>query len=153
MAGLRGRTARQRRYAGRSASAALHSGVTSESVAARLQELFGVELWCGPGWHELLLDAGEQLRDEFPEGSFTEVKEKFGGLRIYGHPGSDDDFDRWNAIIREAEDRAAVTCELCGEPGQFGSSRGWSSTLCLEHRRMSQDHPRAFLRLRRDLGA
>lgn len=153
MTGIRGRASPQDRYAGRSPSATLHDGVTSESVAARLQELFGVELWCGPGWHELLLDAGERLRDEFPECSFTQVKAKFGGLRIYGLRGSGGDIDRWNAIIREAEDRASVTCELCGEPGELGRSRGWWSTLCLEHRRMSRDHPRAFLALRRDLGA
>lgn len=36
-----------------------------------------------------------------------------------------------NALIRVAEEQAAATCELCGEPGvRHSNGRGWIMTLC-----------------------
>ena len=56
---------------------------------------------------------------------FSQVKEKFGTLRIYYSGG-----DRYvDGVLRMAEVMSAVTCEECGHPGkQMG--KGWIVTRC-----------------------
>ena len=38
---------------------------------------------CGDGWKEIILDAVEKIRAVAPDVQFLQIKEKFGGLRIY----------------------------------------------------------------------
>lgn len=63
----------------------------------------------------------------------SQVKEKFGTLRvyvdIYTH-GSGDEYtqDVYN-IIRIAENESCKTCEVCGEPGEINRG-GWLSVRC-----------------------
>jgi hypothetical protein len=60
----------------------------------------------------------------------TQIKEKFGGLRIYtkhSHPG----IEFIDGMIRLAERVCAITCEFCGAPGQrITTKRQWLKTLC-----------------------
>ena len=58
-----------------------------------------------------------------------QLKEKFGALRLYMTSQT----EAMEAIIREAEERSAITCEVCGQSGKI-SGRGWSSCLCDECR-------------------
>jgi len=57
----------------------------------------------------------------------TQVKEKFGGLRIYlSHVNAEAD-----AIITAAEEEAGATCENCGSKDQVQlRGGGWLRTLC-----------------------
>lgn len=57
-----------------------------------------------------------------------QVKEKFGGLRVY----MSEPIDIIERAIRRAEVLCAKTCELCGAPGTLGARDGstWISTLC-----------------------
>lgn len=99
----------------------------------------------GPGWHPILEDLLRVIRGLCV---IDQVKEKFGGLRVYYHLGEQEledidsseasriDFSQKRVIIdtaiRMAELAAARTCETCGKPGQR-ISKGWIKTLCPEH--------------------
>ncbi|RLD64344.1 MAG: hypothetical protein DRJ01_01115 [Bacteroidetes bacterium] len=87
---------------------------------------FGFE--CGDGWFDIIWDLCEKIEplvDE--EFNVFQVKEKFGGLRFYVDGSSDIVYD----LITEAEDKAEVTCEVCGKPGKSRGG-GWIRTLCDE---------------------
>ncbi|MBI2060357.1 MAG: hypothetical protein HYT87_11365 [Nitrospirae bacterium] len=87
----------------------------------------------GPGWHPILNDLWPRL-----EGAqIVQVKEKFGGLRVYclkdgkreGH------HEELLNSLREAEGRSYRTCEVCGEPGSLiAKPRQWNRTRCAAHR-------------------
>ena len=96
---------------------------------------FGFE--CGPGWYQILYDlsvAIESIAQNMKQNGVTEgqlplivqVKEKFGGLRFYlsNHTAEIDD------LITAAEEKAAITCEMCGKPGQLINDSGWYRTVC-----------------------
>jgi hypothetical protein len=89
---------------------------------------FGIEH--GDGWYGILraacfLIARHDAKKSQPEFRFTQVKEKFGALRLYNE-GFDDYTD---GVIKMAESMSAVTCEQCGSPGTQNKG-GWISTLC-----------------------
>jgi hypothetical protein len=84
------------------------------------------------GWWKIVEEASaaiEKLNQETPnmEIQATQIKEKFGGLRIYTNYTTDE----VEAIIEEAEKKAAVTCETCGGPGSLKGG-SWLYTLCDE---------------------
>lgn len=98
---------------------------------------------CGDGWYDLLYDLGyeltaeiaEQPEDERHQYRAEQVKQKFGGLRVYLHrrqtPGMGD-------AIAKAEARAWKTCEICGQPGTM-QTHAYVQTLCEEHAREKRD--------------
>lgn len=93
----------------------------------------------GDGWEPLIRELSQGLEEEIQEyredcpdsgvwPKAVQVKEKFGTLRFYmtfKTPGM-------AALIRKAEDKSAVTCEVCGKPGEGRSQRSWIMTLCEE---------------------
>lgn len=85
----------------------------------------------GSGWRPIVEPAIKEI-----EGlgvKITQVKEKFGGLRIYtGSMKSHDIADQVSAIITKAEAACAVTCENCGRPGRLRNLDGWMKTYCEE---------------------
>lgn len=60
---------------------------------------------------------------------FAQIKEKFGGIRIYYDGG---DHQTVRDLVREAEDFANITCESCGstEFVKKQNNRGWIYTSC-----------------------
>jgi hypothetical protein len=58
----------------------------------------------------------------------AQVKEKFGTLRFYTDLSS----DGMDKLIREAEKKSEVTCEVCGKPGGLMARGYWYKTLCTE---------------------
>lgn len=80
----------------------------------------------GAGWRPILIRLHERLRREVPEYRVDQVKEKFGGLRVYLDPATG---PAWDAVA-DAENTAAVTCEFCGRPGRLRQDRPWLKTLC-----------------------
>lgn len=93
----------------------------------------------GSGWWSLLADTHRQLSEVWPEYEIAQVKEKWGGLRIYlRYPLPQDDSDDlalWRlhgvceAILEAAEAESMLTCEYCGAPGVRRDS-GWIKTTC-----------------------
>lgn len=86
---------------------------------------------CGDGWYDILEELCEKVKD-VPDLQFAQVKEKFGGLRVYPEPGNvaASDMKRVYADIVEATKESYATCEYCGDPGELDTKRAWHRTLC-----------------------
>lgn len=67
----------------------------------------------------------EEEKNKIISVEFTQVKEKFGTLRIYHN--SDDPYI--DGLISMAESMSGKICESCGNKG-YMNTKGWISTLC-----------------------
>lgn len=74
-------------------------------------------LQCSSGWELIIRELCERLqgltRESGKNFQFSQIKEKFGGIRIYWGGGDPE----INAMIAEATEKASRTCEDCGEAG------------------------------------
>ncbi len=104
---------------------------------------YGIE--CGDGWFDILSSLCFMIVQEeqniegrnkylisqnkepqpYEPFRFTQIKEKFGGLRAYYYGGN----DYIRGMVRMAECWSYKTCERCGEKGSV-DKRGWILTLC-----------------------
>jgi hypothetical protein len=109
---------------------------------AQHPELFGtppyIGLECSEGWYGVILDTFKKisaivLREERTDFRIVQVKEKFGGLRIYCNYFT----HKIDEVITEAEEKAKKTCEICGSPGTL-RKEGWRRTLCDVHASMKR---------------
>lgn len=82
--------------------------------------------YVGPGWWPLLRCVFLALKSSGWDGQAAQIKEKFGGLRIY----IDGLAPQYDAIVDAAESVSASVCECCGRSGQRRSSSGWLKTRC-----------------------
>lgn len=92
----------------------------------------------GRGWYPAVLAAERALRELVPGVQIQQVKEKWGGLRLYyrtpeGTPGESAHLAYLATEV--AEERCWAACEKCGAPGRVRDDRGWRLTLCDEHQR------------------
>lgn len=88
----------------------------------------------GQGWWPILAQLHDDIRALDPDYSVAQVKEKYGGLRVYLSTAEPDSIGR---LIDEAEAASLRTCEECGQSGEPGPSRPggyWIKTLCDAHR-------------------
>jgi len=116
---------------------------------------WGIE--CNDGWYELLSSvcwrisqhekniadririrnkagkANDQSDLDYIPVKFDQIKEKFGGIRIYYTGG--DDYVR--GVVSLADEMSYKICEVCGNAGKPNKG-GWISVLCDEHRRLTQ---------------
>jgi hypothetical protein len=102
-----------------------------------------VDWTCGAGWYPLLRRLFDQLepmaaeaRVSFPDRPLhvVQVKQKLGGLRVYVLGGAAEPVrEKLLALIREAEEEAERTCELCGQPGSMRELRGYYTPRCDAH--------------------
>lgn len=67
----------------------------------------------------------DEYQPDFPK--VSQIKEKFGGLRVYMTFATDEMFD----IIQDAEDASFEICEMCGAAGRE-RELSWIKTLCDE---------------------
>jgi hypothetical protein len=65
---------------------------------------------------------------------FDQIKEKFGGIRIY-YTGGD---DYVNGVVSLADEMSYKICEVCGNSGKPNKG-GWITTLCDNCRNKSND--------------
>lgn len=84
---------------------------------------------CDPGWHQTIVGLDETMSAVDPDYVLHQVKEKFGGLRYYYEPSSEEYRERLDALVRGAELLCAVTCEVTGNPGVLMSKGGRHKTL------------------------
>jgi hypothetical protein len=96
---------------------------------------------CGSGWYGIIASACAEINNYLekhpakPEFKWTQIKEKFGGLRLY-YDGPDAEFIR--GVIRMAEATAYKTCEVCGNQGTVRKGH-WIRTLCEQCHQASQN--------------
>ena len=78
------------------------------------------------GWRPLV----ESFMDSIAGTDFkaVQIKEKFGGLRIYGSGTNDPVSPEYSKAI----EKASHTCAVCGEEGRFRSTN-WLAVLCDKH--------------------
>lgn len=102
---------------------------------------FGFE--CGPGWLPLIYELFGFLEDlQRTSGKavrVSQVKEKFGSLRVY--MGCDnalsDDVDLLETLF---ESLSVRVCDVCGSPGRIEKTKGgYVCTRCPDHRESSQE--------------
>ena len=86
----------------------------------------------GEGWADLVRRAFAAKPQDV---NIEQVKEKFGGLRIYCSPAS----ESYLAFLRELEAESAHICERCGKPGTQDNYKYWIKTLCDEHKQERQN--------------
>jgi hypothetical protein len=126
-------TLRFMRFFNKDACLPIHSPYNSSSPFA----MFGFEV--GEGWYDLIdrmlnklepiAIASNKKYKNTHECSFvlSQVKEKFGILRVYTSYHEDDARD----VISDAEIESGKICEVCGKPGRI-VGKGWWSTRCME---------------------
>jgi hypothetical protein len=94
----------------------------------------------GDGWREIIETMSSRIAEEVAECqsgemAITQIKEKFGGLRVYtescGLPK--EVVGKANDAIDLAEARAECTCETCGAAGMLHEHAGWLTTQCKKH--------------------
>jgi hypothetical protein len=83
----------------------------------------------GDGWLSIVDELDKQLEALGIEYSYAQIKQKFGGIRIYVNTLD----PRANSLIRIAEEKALVTCEICGKPGRLTTKNFYVQTVCKEH--------------------
>jgi hypothetical protein len=87
----------------------------------------------GDGWYNILDSACRLIEShelhnapaEYQPASAAQVKEKFGGLRLYIRGGD----EYVEGVIAMAELMSEKTCEICGAPGHI-RGRGWLACRC-----------------------
>ena len=106
---------------------------------------------CGDGWYNLLKTLFSSLQHQtdknyYPQVIADQIKEKFGGLRIYYHfeenprhkelvevvlkPEYAERSEKYlSGMISFAETMSYQICEICGDRGAVNGS-GWARVLC-----------------------
>ena len=72
----------------------------------------------GRGWHSFIFPVLERVEEEGFE--LLQIKEKFGGLRLYVQAPEGASKETITAVydlVRSAETESYRTCEECGKPG------------------------------------
>jgi hypothetical protein len=84
----------------------------------------------GSGWAALINEVFDFFESaKIKNVRIIQVKEKWGGLRIY----TDYMNDAFDQKIREVEKRSFTVCEVSGTPGKLRKCNGWYRTLSDEH--------------------
>lgn len=107
-----------------------------QPILNRISPEMGQNIGTGPGWYPIVVELDRQLAAIDPGYTVHQVKQKLSELRVYfevSDTATEDDRERMRALVREAEKKAAHTCELCGKPGNLWISRfGGIRTLCVD---------------------
>ena len=88
------------------------------------------------GWADLVNDTFQAIEAELAghrklELRLTQIKEKFGSLRIYFRFSVATDADKnIAALINQAHAQSRITCHLCGRPGSAGAEKGHIEVRC-----------------------
>ncbi|KAJ7050011.1 hypothetical protein C8F01DRAFT_1092775 [Mycena amicta] len=93
----------------------------------RLFRYSDLECSIGNGWEPLLRRLCNAIHHN-PDIAFSQIKEKFAGLRAYNGGTTSDSREKQHM----AEAESFLICEHCGEDGRMVTSRGWVFTSCQE---------------------
>lgn len=95
----------------------------------------------GKGWEPCIRELCVQLVALDAGVEFAQIKEKFGGLRIYyefTQTSTGQEPTEWQKkeaakLIEETIRKADESCETCGKPGSLRTQNRWYYTACDEH--------------------
>ena len=90
----------------------------------------------GVGWASLIHTIYDKLDEMKHIVKIVQVKEKWGGLRVYTEY-QNDEFEKVNIAMCTA---SVTICEICGNPGTLRDDSRWFKTRCEEHRRTIASH-------------
>jgi hypothetical protein len=103
-----------------------------------------VLLECGEGWNDLISEWADEVEKLYKENNveisdlgILQIKEKYGGLRIYLGFDFESDFslnEKIFEITDKYEEKSYHICEICGKSGHLSQKGGIFKTLCDEHR-------------------
>lgn len=81
----------------------------------------------GEGWFDLISELLVNIKKQKLNKQFkiVQIKEKFGGLRVYVRHGREEVFN----LIDEAEKKSYEICETCGKPGKLRLD-SWHKVSC-----------------------
>lgn len=80
----------------------------------------------GEGWASLINEVFDFIeQNKIHNVRIIQVKEKWGGLRIY----TDMMHDKLDAKIADVQKRSFTICEVSGAPGKLRNCNGWYRTL------------------------
>ena len=100
-----------------------------EKILSRIDPTFGQTIYCGEGWHDLILELDEELSQIDPDYRIYQVKEKFGALRVYLAPSNPMLQSELSKIVEKYERISLLTCEMTGKPGEPMKLNGRVRTL------------------------
>ena len=84
------------------------------------------------GWYPLIFECLDKIQEIVDRDNIdiqvTEIKEKYGTLRIYLSGYTDEMYD----IVYAAEHKSETICEICGKQGELHKVNGWWMTRCDE---------------------
>jgi hypothetical protein len=117
--------------------------IFSERSKSPMESCMGRGFECGNGWFPIIdalcnniqthIDDHNKYRSDeaaIDQMVFLQVKEKFGGLRIYASGG-----DAYcHGLISMTETLSYRFCEICGKAGylEVGHTSGWIQSVCIE---------------------
>lgn len=116
------------------------------AIMNRIPDGWGRWISCDKGWYPLLVELDQAIAAIDPDYEIHQVKEKYGELCYYFHTsgnGPAGAYEQIDKLVDQAEARAAVTCEECGQPGSLHMTKepsAWLKTLCPD---CAAAHPRA----------
>ena len=107
----------------------LSKSLMNKFPASWFERIGGIEV--GDGWVDIL----NNLLTEFiplapPDFKVLQIKEKFGGLRVYHN--SNINYDALHIAILKAEMDSYKSCDVCGNAGTL-TRDGWWRVRCDEH--------------------
>ncbi len=93
---------------------------------------------CNSGWEGLLREVFDVVKAHVADPasfSLSQIKEKFGGLRIYYglDSASDEAHEAIQKAVDAAEEKSYRTCELKGKPGKLINRIGYICVRSPEH--------------------
>jgi len=100
---------------------------TLDHFKSKYPQLFGdrlISFECGKGWNDLIERTFEKIKDSGTK--IVQLKEKFGGLRIY----ADNCHEKVSEILKNTEAESFKTCESCGTKEKVKTEGRWLKTLC-----------------------
>lgn len=86
----------------------------------------------GNGWNDLVREFLTKAKMIDPDLKVLQIKEKFGGIRIYYGVNVEVNTEEIRKLCRDAEDKSYLTCEFCGKPGELRDT-DWQKTACDLH--------------------
>jgi hypothetical protein len=99
---------------------------------------------CEEGWFNLIYKTCQKIMKigVDKDFKFTQIKEKFGDLRIYYNNYSNPEI---NAIIHNAESESHYICEWCGSRENVTQDGDWTKTLCQRCHEMRREGWRPWI--------